>query len=1497
MERCLRDLPAPQGLYDPSFEHDACGIGFVVNIKGEKSYGIMDDALKILENLNHRGAEGADQKSGDGAGILVQIPHEFFVRECEVLGFSLPEAGEYGVGMIFAHRYESFRKKQMEAFENIVRAEGQSVLGWREVPIDESIIGEAAKSIRPRIIQVFIGKSPEIKSQMDFERKLYIIRKVAEKEIIPESQQMGTDFYIASLSSRTIVYKGMLTSLQLRHFYLDLSDLDFTTAMALVHSRFSTNTFPSWARAHPNRYIVHNGEINTIRGNVNWLNARESKAKSPFFPDMEKVFPVVDDSGSDSAMFDNCLEYLMMTGHSLAHAMVTMIPEPWEKDPSMCQEKRDFYRYQTFMMEPWDGPAAICFCDGTVIGGMLDRNGLRPARYYVTKDDRVVLSSEAGAVPVAPDQIVRKGRLEPGKLFLVNTAEQRIVEDEELKHILATAHPYGEWCKEHIVEMDRLVEERGSGINDSFLPFDLKEQQKVFGYTKEDITQMIVPMARMGKDPVGAMGIDAPLPVLSEKPQMLYDYFQQNFAQVTNPPIDGVRESIVTSSRVMIGNVANIMDPDETGTAALEVLSMLYPVNGGTEAMETAIESICIDAYRAIRNGANILVLSDRGVNSRMAAVPALLASAAVHNYLIKKTVRSDVGLVLESGEPRETHHFCTLIGYGITAINPYLALDTVKALAAEGKLLPGLDGEQAQDNYMKAAVSGILAVMAKMGISTVKSYHGAQIFEAVGLKQELIQKYFINTPSRIEGLGLEEIAKETRLRHEAAYKDDGDLPGGDYYAYHKGGDQPHILDPQAISSLQKACKEEDYKAYKEFAKIVDKGAVYRLRDLLEFQCPPGCSIPIEEVEPVESILHHFRTGAMSYGALSKEAHECIAIAMNRIGSMSNCGEGGEDPARFVKRENGDDPSDGVKQVSTARFGVTSNYLVNGRELQIKCAQGAKPGEGGHLPGSKVFPDIGKTRHSTPGVSLISPPPHHDIYSIEDLSELIFDLKNANKDAAISVKLTAGSGIGTIAAGVVKAKADGITVSGFDGGTGASPRSSMRHAGIPWELGLAEVQQTLLLNRLRDRVKIEVDGKILTGRDVAMAALFGAELFAFGTGPLIALGCHMLRVCNLNTCPFGICTQDEKLRKRFNGKPEYVINYLKFVAQDLREIMARLGFRTVNEMVGRSDRLKQRESGVNWKAAEVDLDKLLYRPYTDAEVGHRCLTKQKHGIGETLDMAKLVRMCKPALDNGKAIRARLRIQNTNRVTGTILGSEITRRYGEAGLPEDTIQLSFVGSAGQSFGAFIPKGLTLSLEGDANDYLGKGLSGGRIMVFPPREASYAAEDNIITGNVACFGATGGEVYVNGQAGERFCVRNSGATAVVEGIGNHGCEYMTGGKVYILGRTGRNFAAGMSGGTAYVLDLKPALCNRDLVELEKVEDPAEQEEVKSVIKRHAEYTGSPLAKRLLENWEETLPRFTKVIPRDYKAMMQNISRFRAEGHGEEEARAMAFALGNK
>ena len=1502
-------------MYDPAYEHDACGIGFVVNIKGEKSYNIIDDALTILENLKHRGAEGADAQSGDGAGILVQIPHQFFCRECEVLGFSLPDAGDYGVGMIFAHRYETFRKKQMDEFAKIVKAEGQTILGWREVPIDESIIGDTAKSVRPRFLQVFIKKNPAITSQMDFERKLYIIRKQAERVIIPSSVEMGTDFYIASLSSRTIVYKGMLTSVQLRHFYLDLSDLDFTTAMALVHSRFSTNTFPSWARAHPNRYIIHNGEINTIQGNINWLNARESSSHSPFFPDMEKVFPVVDSSGSDSAMFDNCLEYLYMTGHSLPHAMMMMIPEPWEKDPLMSQAKKDFYRYHNFMMEPWDGPAAIAFCDGVVIGGMLDRNGLRPARYCVLRDDRVIVSSEVGVLKIDPKDVLYKGRLEPGKMFLVDTKQQRIVADEEIKEEIASEYPYGEWYKEHIIHLDDLMAGQSFPNNDMNVPYDIKEQEKVFGYTQEDLNKIILPMARDGKHPIDSMGIDIPLAVLSEKPQILYDYFKENFAQVTNPPIDGVRENIVTSSIVMCGNVANIMEPNESSTAALfmkqpiltneemsvikaqntpklrsATLSMLYPVNGGPEALETAIESICIDALKALKNGANILILSDRGVNSRMAAIPALLATAALHNYLIKKTVRTDVGLILESGEPREVHHFCALIGYGITAINPYLALETVKELISQKKL-GNVTYEAARNNYIKAAVNGILAVMSKMGISTVHSYHGAQIFEAVGIKRDLINKYFVNTPSRIEGIGIAEIAKENELRHNNAYGESTDLPKGDFYLYQKGG-QPHILDPEAVTLLREACQTGNYSTYKQYTKKINKSSIFRLRDLLEFDYPTGCSIPIEEVESIDSIVKRFRTGAMSYGALSKEAHECIAIAMNRLGGMSNTGEGGEDPARFQRRKNGDNPNDQIKQVASARFGVTSDYLVNSRILQIKCAQGAKPGEGGHLPGSKVYPDIAKTRHATTGVALISPPPHHDIYSIEDLSELIFDLKNANRMARISVKLTSGAGIGTIAAGVVKAKADEILVSGYDGGTGASPRTSLRHTGLPWELGLSEVQQTLLLNRLRDRVQLEVDGKLLTGRDVAIAALFGAELFGFGTAPLIALGCHMLRVCHRNTCPFGICTQNEALRKKFAGKPEYVINFMRFIAQDLREIMARLGFHKIDDMVGRYDRLKQTERTTNWKADTVDLENLLFRPYTDTTVGHHFVHPQDHDIDTTLDMAKLVRMCRPALAQQKHIRSRLRIKNTDRVTGTLLGSEISRRYGEKGLAEDTIKLSFVGSAGQSFGAFIPRGLTLELEGDANDYLGKGLSGGKIIVFPPKESVFPAEDNIIIGNVAFYGATSGEAYVNGIAGERFCVRNSGINAVVEGVGNHGCEYMTGGRVLVLGKTGRNFAAGMSGGIAYVVDLEPSFCNMDLVVLEELTDDKEQAFVKEMLTKHVAYTGSDLGNKLLQDWGDTRGRITKIIPRDYKEMVEYITAAEEEGHTSEEAHMIAF-----
>ncbi|WP_303002227.1 glutamate synthase large subunit [uncultured Dialister sp.] len=1509
MGEVWRDLPRPQGLYDPRNEHDACGIGFVANIKGKRSYGIVDDALKILENLKHRGGEGADQKSGDGAGILTQIPHEFFRRECEVLGFHLPAEGEYGVGMIFAHRYRDFREEQKRVFEEIVKEEGQQVLGWREVPIDESLIGEEAKRIRPHFLQVFIGRNSELSESMDFERKLYIIRRRAEKKIIPLSEGMGTDFYIASLSSRTIVYKGMLTSDQMRHFYLDLSDLDFKTAMAMVHSRFSTNTFPSWARAHPNRYIVHNGEINTIRGNINWLNAREGKSRPSDYPELARAFPVVDVTGSDSAMFDNCLEYLHMAGHSMAHAMMVMIPEPWEKDPSMSREKKDFYRYHNFMMEPWDGPAAICFCDGITIGGMLDRNGLRPARYYVMKDDRVILSSEVGSVPVNQEDVLYKGRLEPGKIFLIDTSQQRIVGDEEIKHTMAKAHPYGTWCKEHILDLKDLPkEEMGKPA-----PARLEEEQRAFGYTQEDMRDMIIPMAQTGKDPVGAMGMDSPLPVLSERPRLLYDYFQQNFAQVTNPPIDAIREKIVTSSTVYVGNMANIMDPDEKGTAALAmdrplltneemeavkhlqddrlrpvVLSLLYPEGKGE--MEKALEALFAKSLEAVKKGHNILILSDRGVDREHLAIPALLASAGLHNFLIREKVRPDVGIILESGEPREVHHFCTLIGYGATAINPYLALDTARDLAAKGRL-GNVTEEDALQNYMDAAVKGILSVMSKMGISTVKSYHGAQIFEAVGIGREVADTCFGHTTSPVGGLGMADLEEENRRRHEEAYGRKKGLPAGDVFKYRRNGDEPHILSAEAIRLLQQACRTGSYELYKVYAKKVNEPLI-RLRDLLDFTYPAGCSIPIEEVESTDSLIRHFRTGAMSYGALSREAHECIAKAMNALHSRSNTGEGGEDAERFEPLPDGSSMNDEIKQVSTARFGVTGNYLVHGSEIQIKCAQGAKPGEGGHLPGSKVDPAIARTRRSTPGVSLISPPPHHDVYSIEDLAELIFDLKNANPRAEINVKLTAGSGVGTIAAGVVKAKADGITISGYDGGTGASPRTSMRHAGLPWEIGLAEVQQVLLLNQLRDRVKLETDGKLLTGRDVAIAALLGAELFSFCTGPLIALGCQMYRVCNRNTCPLGICTQNEKLRKRFAGKPEYVENFMRFVAEDLREIMARLGFHTLEEMVGRNDRLKQKGLTGNPKADTLNLDALLFRPYTDISVGHHFMKKQDHEMEKTLDMAKLVRMCKPALDEGKPVRAKLFIQNTNRVTGTLVGSEISRRYGEEGLPEDTIHLSFVGSAGQSFGAFIPRGLTLTLEGDANDYAGKGLSGGKIIIYPPREAAFKAEDNVIIGNVAFFGATGGKAFVSGRAGERFCVRNSGATVVVEGVGNHGLEYMTGGKAVILGRTGLNLAAGMSGGIAYVVDLDERLVNYEMVHAEPLDNPEEAEEVRKLIEEHYICTRSERAEEILAQWNRFLPRISRIIPKDYEAMETEIRRLMKQGKTREEAEKGAF-----
>ena len=1500
------------GMYSRQFEKDACGMGFVVNIKGKKSHDIIDDGLRILERLEHRGGAGADKDTGDGAGILVQIPHEFFKRECEVLGINLPAAGEYGVGMVFAHKYESLRNEQKRILEEVVREEGQVVLGWREVPVDGTKVGKEAAAIRPWMIQILIGKGPDVTNNKEFERKLYIIRKLAEKRIIPLSKELSSDFYIASLSSKTIVYKGMLTPGQLRDFYLDLSDLDFTSALAMVHSRFSTNTFPSWARAHPNRFLVHNGEINTIRGNVNWINAREGKAESPLFPDIKKVFPVVDDSGSDSAMFDNTLEFLHMTGRSLPHAIMMMIPEPWERNNLMSQEKHDFYEFNSFMMEPWDGPAAMGFTDGTVIGGVLDRNGLRPARYYVTTDDRVIMASEVGVVNENAENIRAKGRLEPGKMLLIDTEEQRIISDEEIKHRVATELPYNEWVKEHVIHLSEITQ-----ADESTIPTvdDLFKEQQAFGYTQEDLVRMIVPMAKDGKDPVGAMGADAPLAILSDKPQLLYSYFKQMFAQVTNPPIDSIREEMVTSTRVMLGNSGNLTEPNKAGTYALSMrtpiltnqelasikaldcrrmksvtLPILFDPTKGAEGLRDALDELCAKAEEAARTDQNVLILSDRGVDEHHAPIPALLAVAAVHNHLISKVLRTEIGLILESGEPREVHHFCTLIGYGVTAINPYLALETVRDLQAR-KRLGDITPEQAEKNYIKAAVGGIMKVMSKMGISTVRSYHGAQIFEALGLNTNFINKFFVNTPTRIGGIGLGGVAHEALARFERAFKSDETVlePGG-WYGPVKDGEE-HLFNPKTIELLQESLINGDYAKYKEYSKAIRNDYHVTLRSLMELNYPVGGGIPIEEVESEESIVKRFKAGAMSYGAISKEAHEAIAIAMNRLGSTSNSGEGGEDVARFKPLPNGDSMNSEVKQIASGRFGVTANYLIHAKELQIKCAQGAKPGEGGQLPGKKVYPEIAKARHSTPGVELVSPPPHHDIYSIEDLAELIYDLKCVNKDARISVKLTSEAGVGTIAAGVAKAKADNILISGYDGGTGAAGRTSVKHAGVPWELGLSESHQTLMLNRLRDRVQLEVDSKLMTGFDVAVAAMLGAELFGFGTLPLVAVGCKMARVCNLNTCPYGVATQDEKLRARFTGKPEYVENLMIFIARELREIMARLGIRSVAELVGRIDLIRQKSQDDNFKLSRVDLKRILFRPYIDASVGHMHMVDQDHELERTLDMSKLLRMCRPAIEDQKPIRAKLAITNINRVVGTLVGSEVTRRYGESGLPDNTIKLNFEGSAGQSFGAFIPKGMTLELEGDANDYLGKGLSGGTITVYPPKKSIFEADENILIGNVAFYGATSGTSYINGVAGERFAVRNSGITAVVEGVGDHGCEYMTGGEVLVLGKIGRNFGAGMSGGYAYILDCDERYVNPGLVELRPANND-DLKRIKELVEQHVLHTNSAKGRHIFENWNNFVNRFTKVVPVAYEEMQAAIERFKEQGLSLEEAQLAAF-----
>ncbi len=1518
MKQC--GIPQQQGLYDPQHEHDACGIGFVVNIKGARSHQIVQQGLTVLCNLDHRGARGAEPNTGDGAGILMQIPHRFLAEACAELGFELPAAREYAVGMVFLPPDPVQRQNCEQLFGQLVQEEGQQLLGWRTVPSDGASLGSSAKVSQPFIRQVFIQRSSDLHDDLAFERKLYVIRKRAEKAIRYSGMNGGQFFYVASLSSQTIVYKGMLTPEQVIEFFPDLSDPRVESALAVVHSRFSTNTFPSWERAHPNRYLIHNGEINTLRGNINWMHARESMFQSDLFgADIDKVRPVISPDGSDSSMFDECLEFLMLSGRSLPHAMMMMIPEPWSKHESMDPAKRAFYEYHSCLMEPWDGPAAMAFSDGKIVGAVLDRNGLRPARYYVTENDLVILASEVGVVDLPPQEIAYKGRLQPGRMLLIDTVAGRIIADEELKQGLATALPYQEWLDRYLVNLADLPEAPTPIKADHAT---LLRRQRAFGYTYEELRKILAPMAQDAVEPTGAMGTDIPLAVLSDQPQLLYNYFKQLFAQVTNPPIDALREEIVTGTETYLGSEGNILDPQPQSCHQIKLeipiltndelarlarldqadfkavtLPTLFKVSEDGSGLERALDQLCQEASRQIAAGANILILSDRGVDREMAPIPALLAVAGLHHHLIRQQIRTQVSLIIESGEPREVHHFALLLGYGASAINPYLAFETIDQLVREN-LLSGIDPAKAVKNYIKAVVKGIVKVLSKMGISTIQSYQGAQIFEAVGLNPALIDRYFSGTPSRIGGIGLDVIALEAALRHNDAFNrrqiSSDTLETGGVYQWRKDGEY-HLYNPETIHTLQQACWNNDYQLYKQYAALISGESQQQstLRGLLDFQdCQP---IPIAEVESEESICKRFKTGAMSYGSISQEAHECLAVAMNRLGGKSNTGEGGEDPARFRPDAGGDSRCSAIKQVASGRFGVTSEYLVNAQELQIKMAQGAKPGEGGQLPGRKVYPWVARTRHSTPGVGLISPPPHHDIYSIEDLAELIHDLKNANRQARISVKLVSEVGVGTVAAGVAKGRADLILISGYDGGTGASPRTSIRHVGLPWELGLAETHQTLLLNNLRSRVVLETDGKLMTGRDVAIAALLGAEEYGFATLPLVALGCVMMRVCNLDTCPVGVATQNPELRKKFQGRPEYVVNLMRFIARDLRELMAQLGFRTIDEMIGRTDKLAPKKEIRHWKAKYLDFSNILYQPEVGPEVGRFHQIAQNHQLDRALDQQTLLAKCAPALENGTPVRLTVPIRNTDRVVGTILGSEITKRHGAKGLAEDTIGLHFQGSAGQSFGAFVPAGVTMRLEGDANDYLGKGLSGGKIIVQPPQEASFQPETNIIIGNVAFYGATSGEAYIRGLAGERFCVRNSGVKAVVEGVGDHGCEYMTGGRVVILGPTGRNFAAGMSGGVAYVLDEKgdfKSRCNPEMVELQGLADPEEIQEVKTLIARHAEYTGSERAQRILAHWPEYLPRFVRVMPRDYQRVLQALQDLQASGVSPEEAFMLAF-----
>ncbi len=1510
-----------QGLYDPQFEHDACGVGFVAHIKGKKSHEIVQQALTVLNNLRHRGACGCEANTGDGAGILIQIPHLFFKEACAGLGINLPEEGQYGVGMVFLSSDKDERKNAEKIVERIIKEEGQKLLGWRKVQTDNTTMGPTARSEEPVVKQVFVARDPKLTDPMAFERKLYVIRKRAENEIRYSQMKGSKFFYVPSFSHRTIIYKGMLMSEQVGEFYPELSEPSLQSSLALVHSRFSTNTFPSWDRAHPYRFIAHNGEINTLRGNVNWMHARQAMCASELFgDDIKKLLPVIAPDGSDSAMFDNCLEFLVLGGRSLPHAVMMMIPEPWSNHESMSDDKKAFYEYHASLMEPWDGPASIVFTDGVQIGAVLDRNGLRPSRYYVTKDELVIMASEVGVLEVAPERVLQKGRLQPGRMFLIDTKEGRIVADEEIKNKIIKEHPYRQWLNENLLKLENLPE--APHVHEPDHKTILLRQQ-AFGYTFEELRIIMAPMGRDGVEAVGSMGTDTPLAVLSNRPQLLYSYFKQLFAQVTNPPIDCIREEIVTSAETNLGPERNLLKPEPKSCRQIKLkspilsnedfeklrhvdhkdfksvtLPILYAADGGGKALESALQKMYELASRAIRNGSNLIVLSDRGISHEHAAIPALLAVAGLHHHLIREGTRTKVGIILESGEPREVHHFALLIGYGAGAINPYLAFETLDDMIRQG-LLKDVDHKTAVKNYVKAVTKGVVKTMSKMGISTIQSYCGAQIFEAVGLNQILVDKYFTWTPSRIQGVGLAEVAEEVYRRHRHAFPDrqvNGQTldPGGQYQ-WRKDGEY-HLFNPETIHKLQNSTRTNNYKVFKEYSESVNQQSKHycTLRGLFDLKLSKN-PIPIEQVESVEAIVKRFKTGAMSYGSISKEAHEGLAVAMNRLGGKSNTGEGGEDPARYVREPNGDSKNSAIKQVASGRFGVTSEYLVNAREIQIKMAQGAKPGEGGQLPGSKVYPWIAKVRHSTPGVGLISPPPHHDIYSIEDLAELIHDLKNANTQARISVKLVSEVGVGTIAAGVAKAHADVVLISGHDGGTGASPLSSIKYAGAPWELGLAETHQTLVLNNLRSRIAVETDGQLKTGRDVVIAALLGAEEFGFATSPLVVLGCIMMRVCHLNTCPVGVATQNPELRKKFTGDPAHVVNFMNFIAQEMREIMAQLGFRTVNEMIGRTDKLDTKKAVDHWKAHGLDLTPILHQPEVPATVGRYCQMTQDHGLDNALDNQVLLDLCEPALARREKVKATLQVRNTNRVVGTILGSEVTRRYGAAGLAEDTIHLHFTGSAGQSFGAFIPKGVTLELEGDANDYVGKGLSGGKILVYPSKASTFKPEENMIIGNVAFYGATEGEAYIRGMAGERFCVRNSGVRAVVEAVGDHGCEYMTGGRVVVLGPTGRNFAAGMSGGVAYILDVDGTFatrCNVQMVALERLETADEIVELRTMIEKHQEYTRSDRAAYILKLWEEMIPKFVKVMPKDYKRVLQCLEKVKGAGLSGEEAIMAAF-----